>query len=460
MDMRPRLSPWRSARPVPGLALLLLLAVATVSAGQQGSGRTAAEDRDEVFAPFVSRLKATVEGPRVILTWRNPQGVPGARLVYRSSRPFSPDSFKDAVRIARLEPEATRYEDTPPRRGAYHYAVLVEDPGGQPYQMFIPFRNITSQEIVISAQPAEEELSATISGISARVEGDGVEIRFDTSRGGRELLLFRSGRPISSLPDLVDAAAPVSLDPGTTRYIDYPIPGIGYYYCVLDAGLFKLGKAEPAPGRNATALPVQVPLGVGRVGLPAVQSLRPVPLPFLLIQSAVDSGQQLAPPAPFRLPEPRGPLTAAVAAAVSWVLATAPPLAAASMSFQVLREDRPVEASGGAPAVGASRAAGGAGDIGERAAARMLSDVVNAELVSTNPAAAALAVEDFLRIQRPEEIEKRAHFYLGQLYYLAGRYRDAVLELLLARDSYYVQCARWLDACFRSLWSKDAPADQ
>jgi hypothetical protein len=465
MHARPRPPSRRSLRLAPGLALLLLLGAAAVSRGQESPGTAGGEEREEVFAPFVSRLKAVEEGSRILLTWRNPEGVPGARLVYRSTEAFSEDSFPQAVQIARLAPDVARYQDTPPSREAYFYAVLLEDPSGQPYTMFIPFRNVTSRQVRVPAQSPEEDLSAAVTEISARAVDDRVEVRFRSSREGRELLLFRSSSPIASRSDLVGAAAPVGLGPGTNRYLDYPIPGIGYYYCVLDAGLFKLGKAEPQPGRNATTSPVQIPLGVGRVGLPEAPSLRPTPLPFLLIQSAVDTGRQLAPPPPFQLPEPGGPLPPAVEAAVSRVLATAPPLRAGPRSFQVLSEDRVVEDRAiedrvpgeGRPPGGKKGAAPGQAttDIGERAAARVLGDLVNAELVRDNPGAAALALEDFLRTRRPEALEQRAHFYLGQLYYLSGRYREAVLELLMARGSYYLQCGPWLDACFRELWSEE-----
>ena len=69
--------------------------------------------------------------------------------------------------------------------------------------------------------------------------------------------------------------------------------------------------------------------------------------------------------------------------------------------------------------------------------------------------AAALLLENFLRIRRSTAVEHRAHFYLGQMYYLTGRYREALLEFLLARDSYYRPSEDWMADCFRRLWQTD-----
>jgi hypothetical protein len=450
-----------SARPplrlfflkVLGPALPLFIALATAAPAQQSSdGSPRADAATQVFAPFVSRLKATAEGSRIVLTWRNPKDVEGAKLVYRSQKPISEQTFDAAQLIARLSNEAIRYEDTPPSRSGYYYAVLVEDREGGRYELFIPFRNITSREVQVASLVAEEDLSADVSEISARAVEDGVEVRFRSSKGGRELLLFRSASVITDGSDLLEAAAPVSLDSGASLYVDYPIPGIGYYYCVVDAGLFKLGKAEPVPGKNATTSPVQIPIGVGRVALPVVPSPPPLPLPYLLLQSGVESGEELAPAAPFRLPEAVKPLSPQTRWAVARIMSTTPQPAAGLREFQLLREDR--QSTKAQPALGTQTRKADQ-DIGEHAVSLALTDIVGGELVRSNPGAAALLLEDFLRIRHSEAVEDRAHFYLGQMYYQTGRYREAVLEFLLARDSYYRISEEWLADCVRRLWQLD-----
>ena len=52
-------------------------------------------------------------------------------------------------------------------------------------------------------------------------------------------------------------------------------------------------------------------------------------------------------------------------------------------------------------------------------------------------------------------MQARAHFYLGQTYFFNNRPREALLEFLLADDSYYHEVELWKDACFRQLEKED-----
>jgi TolA-binding protein len=48
-------------------------------------------------------------------------------------------------------------------------------------------------------------------------------------------------------------------------------------------------------------------------------------------------------------------------------------------------------------------------------------------------------------------VSARAHFYLGQAYYLQGKYEQACIELLLAQDKYYGAVQPWIDASLLEL---------
>ncbi len=62
---------------------------------------------------------------------------------------------------------------------------------------------------------------------------------------------------------------------------------------------------------------------------------------------------------------------------------------------------------------------------------------------------------DYLSLPRKPELNARARFYLGQVYYFQGTTRDALMEFLTARDFYYQQCETWLEACFAQLEKTD-----
>jgi TolA-binding protein len=450
----------------PALLALLLL-VFQVLGAREALPQSAA-------APFVSRLRAAAGQSSVQLSWRTVPGFAGSYRIYRHTREIDEASFPAAVQIGTVGPEVGTYEDFPPAPGSYYYAVLMDD--GKLSPLFVPFRNKTSTAVEVAGAAPERDRAARITGLSAEPIGDAVRLHFQSSRSDRELLLFRSLQPMRSGADL--NSSPFPLKAGTTRYDDYPIPGLDYYYALVDAGLFKIGQAELAAGVNTTLQPVRVPLESGRVGLPPavleevpppqapsaaaqppagrqsavpargqpaapaarrsgpavaapasapaseqiLMSVRPAPLPYL----DLDAARGVPSPA---LPAPR-PLGPVARRAVEAVLREAPPPAVPKLRAQALPED-----------LGADH---GPEDSG-------LGALVSERLLTGDLPAAEQGLLSFLAMPRTDEVAARARFYLGQVYYLRGKLEAAVLELLLARPQYYSAVQPWLDNCLMSL---------
>ena len=432
------------------LALLLVL----------GAGEALPQDS----VPFVSRLRATAGESSVQLSWRAVQGFAGSYRIYRHTKEIDGTSFPAAVQIGTVGAGVSAYEDFPPAPGAYYYAVLMDD--GKLSLLFVPFRNKTSAPVQVAGTAPEREKATSITGLAAEVVGDAVRLSFQSSRAGRDLLLFRSLQPMRSGADL--SSSPFSLKAGSNRYDDYPIPGLDYYYALVDAGLFKLGQAEIAAGQNSTLQPARVPLDAGRVGLPpaaveeisspeaaparrpgtaqaevparvpapsarqpasapaseqiAMAALRPAPLPYLDLDSARGLPSPLLPAA-----QPLGPVARH---AVDAVLREAPPLAAPRLRAAVLPED---QGTGAGPE--------GAG----------LGVLVAEQLLTGNLVEAEKRLQAFLAVPRTETVAARARLYLGQVYYLQGKPERAVLELLLARPLYYAAVQPWLENCLLRL---------
>ena len=458
-----------------GSLLLLLLLVASSGFSQEAGS--------ERFVPFVSKLKAKADESQILLTWHNPRDLRGAILLYRHSSEIDQDNLTDAVRVARLTADHESYEDTPPDDKPYYYAALIEDSSGTIQKLFIPFRNKTSQAVRISVPPPAESASPRITGIRAVVVDDAVQVFFKTSNPDADLLLFRSNAPMTGIEDLLEAFAPLQLEAGTTRFVDFPIPGVESYYAVIDTEMFKLGKQVLVAGENTTVRGVVVPLEVPRVALlpetgigpeagigptsaaqagieseaateqpagetpvagtaapgpgtlivPGIQpgrqsgglSLATTPLPYL--QLAEESGSS------FVIPPRRADLGPQTQAAVSRILSSTPPLMAGQKSVVILPEDRDE------PAAGESAS---------------LHNILQQHLLAGDYAGAESKLQGFLNLRRSPYTEARVRFYLAQAYYFQELYEEALLEFVLSQDQLYVPVQPWLESCFRHLWEQ------
>jgi len=389
------------------------------------------ETRTEVFAPFVSRLQAQPQESSILLTWKESRDVQGPRHIYRHTEEINQDNFSSAVYLGKLPADVNAYEDLPAGRESYFYAVLLEDPGGKVYEIFIPFRNITSRGVAVQTLPPEEVLAAEVTGLRAKVEGDGIQLEFKVSKPDRELLLFRSDSPLTGPQDLLGAKHPRVLEKNSKTVLDYPIPGVDVFYAVVDAGLYKIGKTVLVPGANSLTVPVRLPAGNGRVGLPAVgPTMRPTPLPYLLLTSGVESGRELSMTPSFLLPRDRQPLQQATSAALTNLLTALPELSVGSKQVELLAADR----------AGGDRKAQLPGEP-------VLQAILSDQLVPGDYESAAAQLKSFLSIPRPWNLESRARFYLGQAYYFQVRYSEAFFEFLSAREAHFTEAQPWLDAC-------------
>jgi len=393
------------------------------------------QDEEELPFPFVSLLKAEPAGFQIKLSWRDAPETVTRYLVYRYTEELTAENLAMAQTIGQVAPGVQFFIDTPPDEKAYFYAVLAQDSGGRMFSTLIPFRNKTLAGVAVTTPATEEQAAARISGIhAAPIPGsDGIEVTFQSSNPGRDLLLFRSTSPIMIAEDLLRSASATQLDAGTTQTAVPVIPGVDYWFTVVDAGLYKLGRVPLARGANTTQDPVQIPVGNGSASLPPMPPRRPLALPSLEINYGIQTGRQL-PGVSFPGLPPERSVSPATRKALSILLAAVPTPPQKEMVRTVL----PSEAT---PSPDSEEA--------------LLQAIVKGPFMSGDVPSAEGELLDFLSLRRAADVQARAHYYLGQAYFFDKRPREALLEFLLAEDPYYHEVDQWKDACFQQLEKED-----
>ncbi len=390
---------------------------------------------NEVKSPFVSQIKVAVRGPQVKITWKDSPDTPGSLLIFRSKEEITSENFSQST-LAGIVPPGTEYFiDTPGEVGSYFYAILIQSGKDALHTELIPFRNKTITPVVLENIADEQERGAKISSIKAEVVGNSIVVRFVVNRGDRELILYRSSSPILSIEQLYNATEVQRFPSSTTEYTDHPIPGIPYYYAVVDARLLEMKNPQLEPGNNTTLEYVEIPLpSEGAVSLDMLPPLpaervRPLPLPYFLLQRSVETGQKLPGSREYGIPEPF-PLSPITHKIIKDLTDPHPRTSLPTPSPLLLDTNK------------------AAGDIREE---YMLQTILSGPFKQRNWGETILQIDLFLRLPLSSDIRNQAYFYRGQARFFTEQYREAFMDFLIASSQHYAECTPWIDKILQIL---------
>jgi hypothetical protein len=390
------------------------------------------EETEAVFAPFVSHLEAEVKNGFVRLAWEDSRNITGPVFIYRSDTPFPVSPLPPGVEV----PYGTQsYVDEAERPGTFHYFAVSSDEWGRKYMIPIPYTNTIS--VTVTESDAAFFLNGSrevpdVSGTSGAVEKnihqirvkaeDNGKVTLSFEGGGKTAVFYRSTKPMRVEEDLLQA---VIVGRGSSSpFIDYPVPGIPYYYAVIFEDEISSGSVALTAGKNTTTEPVEVrrereaaessPAQDGRI--------RTIPLPSMNVESARNG---LSPDVSS---SPLSDEALKAARALAGPSKTVP-----FREPGIFLEDieRNIFSSGGENS--------------------RLSRIVQGPFSGRRWEEAGEELRRFLSLPRSAAVESRSRFYLGQVYYFTGKPREALFEFLFARNMYPNETNSWIDAVLTRL---------
>jgi len=343
------------------------------------------------------------------------------------------------------------YSDTPPDSRPYYYSVFALGSDGKPFLVFTPTATVTIVPIAVTpgqpqsapiAQPSASAAGAvavpaagapsgagpqpSITDIAAKPQGEGILVTYSTPPNSR-LVLYRGTTKILDASDLLDAVLVAAFPDKDGSFLDYPVPGVDYYYAILGEEDLKAGRIALSEGVNSLSIPVQLPAATA-AGISATPPApRTPPLPYFLIENGISGGVAL--PADEGVP-PAVPVSTETEKAIASILAMAPPIRLAVPATKILKEEL-------------SQPSGGEDYA--------LSLIVSEKIVPKDWSGAADQLRKYLSLNRGAQAAARARFYLGEALSYSGSPREAFFEFLLARDLYPVETRPWIEYVLASL---------
>lgn len=390
---------------------LLSLPLAALSAQDAASSFTASGVPP---APVVSSLSASVLGDTIILTWTPAPDVTGTSEILRSESPITAATEATAELRGKVDHGVTEFRDASESGKTWWYAVVSTDSDGTRYNFFLPASNSLIMPVYTGAVAIPTK--STISGFTAKVRNDAVILGWSATLPGTNLVLYRSTSPFTSFSSLVSAVLVSAFADSGGSFTDYPVPGVPYYYALLDEDAVHAGIVAFEKGTNMNSVPVEVPAELSVIKRATVQPLRPMPLPFLNLAQGTEV--------------PKTTFSPATEERIARLMGSAREPVRVHIPF-IFRSDLESTTSGG-----------------DEYALRL---IVTEGFGAGAYEATIARLDDFLSLRRSEQTAARAHFYRGEAYFFLGKHEEALLDFLLARDTYENQAGEWIQYALSAL---------
>ena len=390
---------------------LIFFALILITAG------LTAQERE--FSPYVSQIKAEHRNNLIRLTWVDSPDVRGPVYIFRSTRPFS-DSVPPNIRPVIVRYGERSYIDETDDMENLYYFIAASDTSGQRYDIIIPQTNSTGTGIETADSPPPARVPPEpiqgISNLMTSVDGDKVIITFNAAGPRKNIVLYRSMQPVRQPHDLRNAI--IVQSEIKSPFVDFPVPGISWYYAVIYEDEISGGRMEIVPEINATAAAVIISGGENMQ-----RALRPIPLPVMTLRNAMPDG--------FFLSDTAEQIPMSERFTDMLKKSQMPPKTSLTMKKpRVFTVDLQSPSSG------------------EESA---LFQIIKEFFEKHDWEGSRVSLLHYLSLPRSKDVEARARFYLGQTLYFTGNYREALFEFLSIRSIHPVEANIWIDAILTAM---------
>lgn len=377
---------------------------------------------------FPIRLFLHSEDNTILMEWSEAEIEVLKYNIYRATGgPIDDANFPRSERIASVPPGIGQYTDYPPlAETPYFYAILAVSPNGEEQRIFVPYSNVNFHGLMVLYTQKTSSQLAAVTKITAEADFPEITLTFQTDRRGRELLVYRHTLPIRTPKDFIKAI-PLGRIPSDSKiFRDVPIPGVNYYYAIVDSQALLSREFNMVPGDNTTAIAAALPYqNQEGPNLPSTFSLRPRPLPYLS-QEKLYSGHKGMP----QKAEPH-PLSAKMKEKIDELLEKFEGRIDLILQPTLLEEDLVLEE--------------------EYGDSRLLA-ILNKELLPGHWKSARTMLTNYARLSHPPRTQNRLYFYLGQIAFFEENYRDALMNFLFAEEDYHKESRDWIWMSVRNVY--------
>ncbi len=378
-----------------------------------------------VFAPFISRLKAVESNSLINITWKDSRDIDGTYLIYRHTEEINRNNFADAFLVDEIPQGAENYSDSTINNTDFYYAVIAKNKEGNIFDIFLPYRNITLKPVSIKSIDKIGENTASVRYLTAAAAKDSIFLDFNADSPERYLAVLRHIEPIFGREDILSSTILNIIPSYRKSYTDYPIPGVPYYYCVIDAELLKNLNAELIPFENTTLSAAEIALTPGQEKQSNLSALRAEPLPGFKINNYLETGSRI---------KTAGPEYNISFKKISDSTKNKIDLLISGYNINT-EELIPVTLEMPEKTV----------KNGKTAEEIRLSVIIEKYFLKRNWQESVKNLLDLSRTSERKSLKNRVSFYLGQSYYFLDRPEYAFFEFLKSSESFYPESRVWLD---------------